>query len=135
MESKGNIKDLNYYIPTPDEIHLGLKYEVRDWIDSPRGPKEEWIKKEWSEYDCLADILGLFEYDDIRVGYIKHQDLLDLGFTRIEGYIYKLDIFTIERLSPARWRLVVDDTYDIQVTLKNITELSKIIAQLFYNEI
>jgi hypothetical protein len=130
-----NVKDLNYYVPTPDEIHIGLKYEIREWIDTPRGPKEEWISKEWSEYDCLADIMNLFEYDDLRVAYIKQKDLYELGFVKIDDYIYKLDIFTIQRLTPNRWRLKVDDAYDLQITIKNITDLSKLIAQLFYNDL
>lgn len=61
--------ELVYYTPKPEEMHLGKEFEVREWVDSPKGLIEEWIPMIWGEYDCISDVKILFEFDDIRCKY------------------------------------------------------------------
>lgn len=131
MEKK---TDLNYYVPSVEELYPGFRYE---WLDVSN---DVWLPKVYNESTFLALAL-----DRVRVKYLDKQDLEDLGWEQLHkvgwGYEYKKDHFRLNVIFGMNRTLVKIYTYEnmssdsreyifFRGNVKNKSELEKLIQML-----
>jgi hypothetical protein len=86
----------NYYTPLIDEFHIGFEYErLQPIIVEKLGCKvyiKGWVEEEMTQHDFEHkgwDRRKDIEDDFIRVKYLDHEDLIELGFKHIGGKLVK----------------------------------------------
>jgi hypothetical protein len=121
-----------YYTPEIEEFHVGFEFERLI-----TGMREHWNKVTMSvNFLSLEDIDDEIELKEIRVKHLDREDIEECGWefdTKVEGrhqpYVYSKNNFWMRFYELEFWKFNVS-ILDLQFTIKNKSELIKLMSQL-----
>lgn len=129
-----------YYIPTIEEFHIGINYQKFNHIN---GKWENEILDLNDFITILDEEINDYSEHDIRIKYLDSEDIESLGFEKAVYRLqdcYKYDNYvlhwferpfvSIDVINHNKGNIILDATQVFRGTIKNKSELKKLLVQL-----